>query len=44
MLDAAGTTIEHVVKVNVFLADMKDFAAMNEIYATYWGENKPCRT
>lgn len=44
MLEAAGTNIDHVVKVNVFLADMKDFAAMNEIYAQYWGDNKPCRT
>ncbi|KAK5133243.1 hypothetical protein LTR08_008078 [Meristemomyces frigidus] len=44
VLAAAGTTIDHVVKVGVFLADMKDFAAMNEVYATYWGENKPCRT
>lgn len=44
VLEAAGTTIENVVKVNVFLADMKDFQAMNEIYAQYWGEHKPCRT
>ncbi|KAH9819346.1 RutC family protein [Teratosphaeria destructans] len=44
VLEAAGTTIEHVVKVNVFLADMEDFAAMNEVYRLYWGENKPCRT
>ncbi|RMX90406.1 hypothetical protein D0869_00131 [Hortaea werneckii] len=44
VLEAAGTTIENVVKVNVFLADMKDFAAMNEVYAQYWGEQKPCRT
>jgi len=44
VLEAAGTNIDNVVKVNVFLADMKDFAGMNEVYATYWGENKPCRT
>ncbi|KAF2766579.1 YjgF-like protein [Teratosphaeria nubilosa] len=44
VLEAAGTTIENVVKVNVFLADMKDFAAMNEVYCLYWGEQKPCRT
>jgi len=44
VLEAAGTTINNVVKVNVFLADMKDFAAMNEVYSQYWGEVKPCRT
>ena len=44
VLEAAGTTIDHVVKVNVFLADMKDFSDMNEVYTQYWGEDKPCRT
>jgi len=44
VLTAAGTNIENVVKVNVFIADMKDFAAMNEVYVQYWGEQKPCRT
>ncbi|KAI9738983.1 MAG: hypothetical protein M1818_005297 [Claussenomyces sp. TS43310] len=44
ILDAAGSSIDHVVKVNVFLADMGDFARMNEVYMTYWGAVKPCRT
>ncbi|KAJ3481187.1 hypothetical protein NLG97_g7887 [Lecanicillium saksenae] len=44
ILEAAGTTLEKVVKVNVFLASMDDFAKMNEIYMTYWGDVKPCRT
>jgi len=44
ILEAAGTTIDKVVKVNVFLADMNDFAKMNEVYTTYWGDVKPCRT
>ncbi|CAK4020199.1 Hypothetical predicted protein [Lecanosticta acicola] len=44
ILQASGTTLENVVKVNVFLADMRDFGAMNEAYATYFGEVKPCRT
>ncbi|KAI5356846.1 Putative YjgF/YER057c/UK114 family, RutC-like superfamily protein [Septoria linicola] len=44
VLEAAGTTIENVVKVNVFLDDMANFGAMNEVYKLYWGENKPCRT
>ncbi len=44
ILEKSGTTIDNVVKVNVFLANMDDFAAMNEVYSTYWGEVKPCRT
>ncbi|EKG12746.1 YjgF-like protein, partial [Macrophomina phaseolina MS6] len=44
ILEASGTTIDHVVKVNVFLSNMDDFAAMNEVYMTYWGDVKPCRT
>ncbi|KAL5083769.1 hypothetical protein Trisim1_000896 [Trichoderma cf. simile WF8] len=44
ILEAAGTSLEKVVKVNVFLADMGDFAKMNEVYSTYWGDVKPCRT
>ncbi|KXH26784.1 endoribonuclease L-PSP [Colletotrichum salicis] len=44
VLEGAGTTIDKVVKVNVFLSDMDDFAAMNEVYCTYWGDIKPSRT
>jgi enamine deaminase RidA (YjgF/YER057c/UK114 family) len=44
ILEAAGSSIDKVVKVNVFLADMADFAKMNEVYCTYWGDIKPCRT
>ncbi|KAF2083880.1 endoribonuclease L-PSP [Saccharata proteae CBS 121410] len=44
VLEAAGTNIDNVVKVNVFLADMGDFAAMNEVYMQYWGSVKPSRT
>ena len=43
VLEAAGTSLGNVVKTTVFLADMSDFAAMNEIYARYFGENKPAR-
>jgi enamine deaminase RidA (YjgF/YER057c/UK114 family) len=43
-LEAAGSDILKVVKVNVFLANMDDFAAMNEVYSQYWGDVKPCRT
>ncbi|POR34780.1 Endoribonuclease L-PSP [Tolypocladium paradoxum] len=38
ILDAAGSSIDKVVKVNVFLSNMDDFAKMNEVYATYWGD------
>ncbi|CAF3599021.1 hypothetical protein HYE67_005344 [Fusarium culmorum] len=44
ILEAAGTTIDRAVKVNVFLSNMEDFAAMNEVYMQYWGDVKPCRT
>jgi enamine deaminase RidA (YjgF/YER057c/UK114 family) len=44
ILEAAGSSLDKVVKVNVFLASMDDFAKMNEIYTTYWGDVKPCRT
>ncbi len=43
VLKAAGTDLNNVVKTTVFLADMNDFAAMNEIYAEYFGSNKPAR-
>ncbi|KAK5995339.1 RutC family protein [Cladobotryum mycophilum] len=44
ILEAAGSSLDKVVKVNVFLSDMSDFAKMNEVYTTYWGDVKPCRT
>ncbi|CAD0014862.1 unnamed protein product, partial [Aureobasidium pullulans] len=40
----AGTEINKVIKVNVFLASMDDFVKMNEVYKTYWGDVKPSRT
>jgi len=43
VLEAAGSDLNNVVKTTVFLADMNDFAAMNEIYAEYFSENKPAR-
>ncbi len=42
VLEAAGTSLNDVVKTTVFLADMNDFVAMNEIYAKYFTE-KPAR-
>lgn len=44
VLEAAGYTLKDVVKTTVFLADMKDFAAINVIYANYFNENPPARS
>ncbi|KAI1365584.1 Endoribonuclease L-PSP [Xylaria arbuscula] len=44
VLEAAGSGLEHVVEVNVFLSDMNDFSAVNEVYEQYWGNVKPART
>ena len=38
ILEAAGTDMGHVIKTTVFLKDMNDFAAMNGVYATFFGE------
>jgi 2-iminobutanoate/2-iminopropanoate deaminase len=43
VLEAAGTSLNNVVKTTVFLADMNDFTAMNEIYSKFFSENKPAR-
>ena len=43
VLEAGGSSIAGVVKTTVFLADMNDFAAMNEVYATYFDADKPAR-
>jgi 2-iminobutanoate/2-iminopropanoate deaminase len=44
ILSAAGTSFNRVVKTTVFLADMSDFAAMNEVYATYFSSPAPARS
>lgn len=43
VLEAAGSSLEKVVKTTVYLKDMNDFAAMNEIYAHYFGQSVPAR-
>ena len=43
ILEAAGSQLENVVKTTVFLADMNDFPAMNEVYGRYFNDNKPAR-
>lgn len=43
LLKAAGATFENIVKSTIYLADMGDFGAVNEIYGKYFGENPPAR-
>ena len=43
IVEAAGTKMAHVVKTTVFLKDMNDFAAMNEVYAKYFASAPPAR-
>ena len=43
VLEAAGTRLDRVVKTTVFLADMNDFIAMNEVYGRFFGEQPPAR-
>jgi len=43
VLTAAGCDFSNVVKTTVYLADMADFAAMNEVYAKYFGDHRPAR-
>ena len=44
ILEAAGLSLANVVKTTVFLADMGDFAAMNEVYASFFAEPFPARS
>ena len=43
MLAAAGSGLDRALKVTVYLADMNDFAAMNEVYASFFGDHRPAR-
>jgi len=43
VLEATGADLGQVVKCTVFLADMDDFAAMNEVYGRFFGEDPPAR-
>lgn len=42
--EAAGATLQDVVKTTVFLQEMSDFQAMNEVYARHFGDNRPARS
>ena len=44
VLEAAGSSLDRVVKATVFLKNIADFAAMNEVYAEYLGKAKPARS
>jgi 2-iminobutanoate/2-iminopropanoate deaminase len=44
VLEAAGSSLAHVVKTTVFLADMNEFAAMNEVYGSFFTEVPPARS
>ena len=44
VLEAAGSSLGNVVKTTVFLTSMSNFTAMNEVYATYFGDEPPARS
>ncbi len=44
ILGAAGSSLDKVVKTNVYLSDIANFAAMNEVYATFFTAEPPART
>ena len=44
ILEEAGTSLNNVVKTSIFLKDLNDFEAVNEVYGTYFIENKPARS
>ena len=43
LLEAAGLGLDRVARTTIFLASMADFAAVNEVYAKYFGDHKPAR-
>ena len=44
VLEAAGKSLDDVVRIGVYLTDMGDFAAMNEVYAQKFGDHRPARS
>ena len=44
VLEEAGPSLNTVVKATVFIKDMNDFAALNEVYGDYFGDHKPARS
>lgn len=43
ILEEAGISFDNVVKCSIFVADMGDFGAINEVYGSYFGDNSPAR-
>jgi len=44
VLEEASSSLSHVVKTTIFLANMSDFAEVNKIYASFFGDHKPARS
>jgi 2-iminobutanoate/2-iminopropanoate deaminase len=44
ILEASGSSLQHVLKVSVFLIDMSEFGRMNAVYARMFGDHRPART
>ncbi|MBM7833818.1 RidA family protein [Clostridium sardiniense] len=44
ILEAAGASLDKVFKTTVFVKDLNDFAAVNEVYGSYFNENPPARS
>ncbi|MEJ5230247.1 MAG: RidA family protein [Pseudothermotoga sp.] len=44
ILKASGCSLKNVVKATVFVTDLKNFAAINEVYSQYFGDHKPARS
>ena len=44
ILEAAGSSLQHVLRCGVFLVDMKEFPTMNDVYARAFGAHRPART
>ena len=44
ILEAAGSSLQHVLRCGVFLVDMREFAKMNGVYARIFGDHRPART
>jgi 2-iminobutanoate/2-iminopropanoate deaminase len=44
ILEAAGSSLQHVLRCGVFLADMREFDRMNAVYARVFGDHRPART
>ncbi len=44
VLEAAGATFEDVIKTNIYLRYIKDFEAVNQVYSSYFGDQKPARS